>query len=656
LKPMKTPGCLRVIFQLPSCKGEVRHLSAWLAILLLLVAQLQAGNITGVVQTATGGAIAYGTFTFTLSQPAVLSGTATVVTSPANCYTDVGGNIVAVPDPLAQPVTSSGSGTLAGGTYYTKLAYWNASGVSNPSPENVAVLSGSGFALLVNAPVVQPSNASGYKVYIGTSSGTETLQGTVTGWTQFSQSTPLGAGSALPSSNTSVCALAFSDQLIPTGTAYAVGLTNKNGSTIAGFPQTWCTYGGAAGTINISNGAPTGNCGTNGVFYPTPLFAGAGPPPINNSLQSISGPISTSGLTDTLTAGSSFSSSINFATSSNYFFNIPGIALTSSPFWISDVANITDNKFHSAGIFSECEATLLADCLTTSANGNFNQGLFVSAYRADNFTPPLEGLTILTATTGAALGAGQERALETDLVCGSGITFNSAAQNGDLACTGMVSNDVGSTDDGIGIYVGTNASGRWKRSAYFGGWAAGAGLGVQIDKPTAAVADSLEFTTQASGDAINIIMDDGPLGNQKWAMNKNTTNDFVLNDLAGPVGRATFFHQVAGNASTELDGVGTGAIRLGFTAGTGGTLFGSGASSTVMTVDSTGQIIQAGVAFASLGTPAAGSQQYCTDCQVTTAASCATATPASCVCKNSGNGAFAKRMNYQGNGLNWYCQ
>ena|ERR1700676_4073151 len=41
---------------------------------------------------------------------------------------------------------------------------------------------------------------------------------------------------------------------------------------ISGFLQTWCTYGGLAGTINVSNGTPTGNCSTNGVFYPTPLF------------------------------------------------------------------------------------------------------------------------------------------------------------------------------------------------------------------------------------------------------------------------------------------------------------------------------------------------------------------------------------------------
>src|ERR1700687_1613061 len=43
---------------------------------------------------------------------------------------------------------------------------------------------------------------------------------------------------------------------------------NQNGSPVSGFPQTWCTYGGLTGTINVSNGAPTGKCSTNGNNVP----------------------------------------------------------------------------------------------------------------------------------------------------------------------------------------------------------------------------------------------------------------------------------------------------------------------------------------------------------------------------------------------------
>lgn len=102
----------------------------------------------------------------------------------------------------------------------------------------------------------------------------------------------LVSGAVVPVVNSSVCSLMFSDTLVPTGTFYTVSLVNRNGSIISGFPQTWCTYGGLSGTINVSNGAPTGNCGTNGVFYPTPLFSSQ----LNGALtQSVGGNLSVGG-------------------------------------------------------------------------------------------------------------------------------------------------------------------------------------------------------------------------------------------------------------------------------------------------------------------------------------------------------------------------
>src|ERR1700680_1902917 len=52
-----------------------------------------------------------------------------------------------------------------------------------------------------------------------------------------------------------------------------LGFTLPQRAALAVFPQTWCTYGALTGTINVSNGAPNGNCSTAGVFYPTPLFS-----------------------------------------------------------------------------------------------------------------------------------------------------------------------------------------------------------------------------------------------------------------------------------------------------------------------------------------------------------------------------------------------
>jgi hypothetical protein len=264
----------------------------FLAAVLLLSATLYAqvvpggtapgGTITGQIQTATSGAIKSGTLTFSLSQPAIVSNTASLATQQVACYTSAAGNIVGVPDPLALPIVSANlaTGTTPAGTYYIQYFYTSLNGNSVASPELVFLLSSQG-TLNINPPVLQPASATGIGVAISTTSGAEVIQGTTNGFVQFQQSQPLLSGSAAPTVNTSSCNIYFSDQLIPTGTYYTVNLTNKNASQVAGFPQTWCTYGGGGGVINVSQGAPTGNCNVNGVFYPTPLFAS----PINGALS-----------------------------------------------------------------------------------------------------------------------------------------------------------------------------------------------------------------------------------------------------------------------------------------------------------------------------------------------------------------------------------
>lgn len=251
-----------------------------------------ASTITGAITTSTGGAIKAGTLTFTLSQPAVASGTGSIVTQVSSCYTSNSGNIVGLPDPQVLPVvtTNTSSGSMTAGTYYVQIYYTNAStGVSAVSPEIAVTLTSTG-SLIVHAPTFQPSSANGYGVAIGTTSGAESIQGTVTGWTQFTQSLAPSTGNPPPATNNSSCNVWFSDALIPTGTYYTVNLLNKNSSQVSGFPQTWCTYGGANGTIDVSQGAPTGNCNTKGVFYPTPIFSN--PPSLS---QSVAGKLNLSG-------------------------------------------------------------------------------------------------------------------------------------------------------------------------------------------------------------------------------------------------------------------------------------------------------------------------------------------------------------------------
>lgn len=251
----------------------------------------QAGTINGQIQTASGGPVRNGVLTLTLNQVANIPGTAQVVAQQVQCFSDNFGNLVGEPDQTTPPAASInlGVGTLPAGTYFVKTALQDASGVSNVSPEASFTLSAPG-TLIVTAPGVQPANASGFRIYIGTASGNETLQGTVTGtpgsWANFSQSAALSAGSAMPVSNTTVCTFAFQDSMIPTTTYYTINLVNAGGSKIAGYPiSTVRFFGGTNGSVNISNGWPIS---FGGVIYPTPIIS----TPAANATQSIAGALS----------------------------------------------------------------------------------------------------------------------------------------------------------------------------------------------------------------------------------------------------------------------------------------------------------------------------------------------------------------------------
>lgn len=270
-----------------------------------------AGTITGQLQLPSAGqGIRNNTVTFTLTQPAVVAGTATVVSAPWSCWTDTSGNIVGLPgdSAVAAPVLSSNliTGSFASGTYFVKYTWKNGTGESQPSAERNLVLSHSG-TLILQAPASVPVAATLMQVYIGTSPNGETLQGsvTVTGGVlagNYSQSTPLVNGTAVPSSNTSVCSIRFNDELTPSYTGYNVALFNSSGAEVQGFRQKWYLAGGISGTINLSNGTPL-YAGT--VVYPQAIVA----TPANNGQQSISGPLNLNGYG--LTAGSISATSVS---------------------------------------------------------------------------------------------------------------------------------------------------------------------------------------------------------------------------------------------------------------------------------------------------------------------------------------------------------
>jgi hypothetical protein len=132
-----------------------------------------------------------------------------------------------------------------------------------------------------------PSTAAGAAIYIGTSSGAETLQGTTVGNAVFAQSAALVTGAAIPSTNATVCQIIANDAGWPTGTGYGVTLVSPNGSSLPGYPMQWQLLG-PGNTINLSQGLPMYN-GT--VTFPIPILAR----PYNHAIQSISGPLSMTG-------------------------------------------------------------------------------------------------------------------------------------------------------------------------------------------------------------------------------------------------------------------------------------------------------------------------------------------------------------------------
>lgn len=148
--------------------------------------------------------------------------------------------------PPTQPTasTSTSSGTLASGTYYAVVTYVNSYGETTGSPESAAIVLSATGTITINSPVVS-GNASGYNVYMSQTSGTETKQnGTpIVIGTNYSQSVPLTAGAALPSSNTTSSTLVvISDSSgLTNGTA---AVTCVDGTTVPGT-------GSLPGSVNI---------------------------------------------------------------------------------------------------------------------------------------------------------------------------------------------------------------------------------------------------------------------------------------------------------------------------------------------------------------------------------------------------------------------
>ena len=109
----------------------------------------------------------------------------------------------------ATPVLSSvAGGALAATTYFVKITYVNPSGETTPSAEASLAVAANNL-LVVTSPLAN-QNATGYNVYVSTSTNTETKQNGATpiaigtNWTE--PTTGLVTGAAMPTADTTACA------------------------------------------------------------------------------------------------------------------------------------------------------------------------------------------------------------------------------------------------------------------------------------------------------------------------------------------------------------------------------------------------------------------------------------------------------------------
>jgi len=246
-------------------------------------------TLTGTLRGSNGVVLPNGTLTLTPSATGYIPACGVNLASATTCATSTDGSVVGLANPLVAPqaIQFYGSGTLPAATYYVVVTFYDAAGNQTlGSPETSAQLTGAG-SLEVDAPISGINGSAGMKVYIGTSSGSETLQGTTTGTASFTQSAPLSAGAALPATNTTQCQVTANDAMWPYGTGYIVSLLDKNGNQVPRFQQQW-QLNGPGSTINLANGLPYYH---GVIYYPSPLLAS----PTNHGQQSISGPLSLGG-------------------------------------------------------------------------------------------------------------------------------------------------------------------------------------------------------------------------------------------------------------------------------------------------------------------------------------------------------------------------
>ena len=257
---------------------------------LSALAQFTAPYVSIIGTMSSSNGIAASNYSLSFQPTAVMFvGGTSVVVANSNCATDANGQIRGLRNPLQGPVVNPNlsTGTLPRGNYFIEITWYDTfNNQTLPSPEIQVQLTTPG-SLIISPPASGVAiNTIGMDVYIGQSSGAETLQGqTTTQTATFTQSVPLATGAAVPIRNGTICQVVANDAAWPIA-GYNATLANAAGNTVPGFPQQW-QFLGPGSTYNLSDGIPLYN---GRITYPVPVLT----LPYNHNAQSISGPLSLS--------------------------------------------------------------------------------------------------------------------------------------------------------------------------------------------------------------------------------------------------------------------------------------------------------------------------------------------------------------------------
>ena len=392
--------------------------------------------------------------------------------------------------------------------------------------------------------------------------------------------------------------------------------------TVTGSGGLGVTYGAVLGSATLSNVASGTQClhaDSSGHVTGTGSDCGSGGGGGSSSSLEILAGVRVTSPTATLAFGSGF----------------VGTATTASTATITFATNNPVITTLSASSITVTGTGVTAQSYTANGSG---AGDFVATEASFTVTPPASGTDIFWADSGSHTFVFNPNNTSTYVVVGSSIN----PTVGHLAAW----SNAGTLIDGGTGSTGGSGGYNLQPSSITPNFQ----YGVQETSETATAfqASLTSFSVVGVAGFAVVSSSAGQISMTEGAQSTVVGNGSGIDTIWGDSTAHALLTNYNGGASTGTIVTSTGTPTAGHLSvfGTGsGTIVDAGTNISVST------LTVSGASFSSLGGSSPnGSFQYCTDCTVTTPATCVGVISAACVCAGSGSGAFAKRLNSQ-----WFC-